>query len=576
MNPEMFGAVGDGTTDDTVALRAMVAAVNSGATDRIVFTPGKTYILSHEDQGTLYFHDLDGLLIEGYGAILKTANSGAPTVSLGTNWGQINIGHCRNVAILGLTLDGNRGGQEHTAPLNDGQGFNAGINIHAAGTTVPASSYIRIAGCRFVNHGVLSGEADARGDGIYAVSGVSHLYIEDNSFEQCGRFAIAVAEGAEGSSHIYIRGNRILMGNRNSPAPALSYVPWGAIDIEDADLDNEHIYITGNLFTGTSQIAIGGNAASSATASGKDIYIRDNVWRLPSASGGTDTPFNFGEGVPGTGTYRTFERLFIENNVVSWAGVPMTVNLGGGAKLVDVFVRHNIFRAENPTADSDRGLQIAYGGHIEGRIEISDNLFIALGEAIKNNNWYADPDPAALQMRIERNRFDSCYRSWNISMTGSAVPTAGSRIVFRDNLSENSRGVLVGGSGETIIGAGIPTEIWGVERHDAITNHIGVAYKVGKGIAYVAADYTLDLGIVKASLLQVDKATAATVTVPPDSALALANGTILEIEQKGAGAVTVAAGAGVTLNGTLSTAAQYQLLRLRKTAANRWLVTRTS
>src|SRR5215213_3527777 len=114
--PESFGAMGNGR-DDTAGLMAMVDAVNRAGSGHIVFTPGKTYLLSHASQVTLVFKGCDGVRIEGQGATLKTRDNGAPTAMDGQSWGQINFVTCRNVEILGLTLDGNRGRQRHTAGL---------------------------------------------------------------------------------------------------------------------------------------------------------------------------------------------------------------------------------------------------------------------------------------------------------------------------------------------------------------------------------------------------------------------------------------------------------------------------
>jgi 3D (Asp-Asp-Asp) domain-containing protein len=64
------------------------------------------------------------------------------------------------------------------------------------------------------------------------------------------------------------------------------------------------------------------------------------------------------------------------------------------------------------------------------------------------------------------------------------------------------------------------------------------------------------------------------VTIPSNATLAFPIGTFVMIEQSGSGTVTVSPASGVTLNGTLATAGQFQLLTLRKTAPDRWLATR--
>lgn len=89
------------------------------------------------------------------------------------------------------------------------------------------------------------------------------------------------------------------------------------------------------------------------------------------------------------------------------------------------------------------------------------------------------------------------------------------------------------------------------------------------------ASYTLALSDAgKAVTMTV--ATANTVTVPPNSTAAFPVGTVVGVEQLGAGTTTVAAGAGVTLRSRgnlLSLAGQYAVVSLRKLAADEWIVT---
>lgn len=69
-------------------------------------------------------------------------------------------------------------------------------------------------------------------------------------------------------------------------------------------------------------------------------------------------------------------------------------------------------------------------------------------------------------------------------------------------------------------------------------------------------------------------ASASTLTVPPNASVAFAIGVRLQVIQLGAGAVTLTAGAGVTLTSiaTSYVMAQYQVATLIKTATNTWVV----
>lgn len=90
-----------------------------------------------------------------------------------------------------------------------------------------------------------------------------------------------------------------------------------------------------------------------------------------------------------------------------------------------------------------------------------------------------------------------------------------------------------------------------------------------------AANYTLvlnDLGTV----IEGTKATAQTVTVPPNSSVAFPIGAVIQVVQYGAGQITLTAGAGVTLTQptgkALTTRVQFSTVEIRKRATNEWLV----
>jgi DNA-binding IclR family transcriptional regulator len=90
------------------------------------------------------------------------------------------------------------------------------------------------------------------------------------------------------------------------------------------------------------------------------------------------------------------------------------------------------------------------------------------------------------------------------------------------------------------------------------------------GTSYTFA--TTDSG----SLVTFSNASAITVTVPPNSSVALSVGAQIDVAQTGAGKVTLAQGSGVTINslaGNKSLSAQYAAGTLVKTDTNTWLLT---
>lgn len=93
-------------------------------------------------------------------------------------------------------------------------------------------------------------------------------------------------------------------------------------------------------------------------------------------------------------------------------------------------------------------------------------------------------------------------------------------------------------------------------------------------ISQKTAAYTLSALSERDTIIEVNSASAVAVTIPPDSTVNYPVGTTLDIIQTGAGQVTIAAGAGVTINATpgLKLRTQWSSVTLLKRAADTWLV----
>lgn len=89
-----------------------------------------------------------------------------------------------------------------------------------------------------------------------------------------------------------------------------------------------------------------------------------------------------------------------------------------------------------------------------------------------------------------------------------------------------------------------------------------------------AAAYTLALTD-EGNVVEMNSATAVTVTVPTNATVAFPVGAVVTVRMLGAGAVTVAAAAGVTIRsagGALRIATQYGEATLTKRAADEWVL----
>lgn len=93
-------------------------------------------------------------------------------------------------------------------------------------------------------------------------------------------------------------------------------------------------------------------------------------------------------------------------------------------------------------------------------------------------------------------------------------------------------------------------------------------------IAEKTASYTLSSTDERDTIVEVNSASATTLTIPTDATLNFPVGTTLDVIQTGAGQVTIAGDIGVTVNATpgLKLRAQWSSVTLLKRAANSWLV----
>jgi hypothetical protein len=107
----------------------------------------------------------------------------------------------------------------------------------------------------------------------------------------------------------------------------------------------------------------------------------------------------------------------------------------------------------------------------------------------------------------------------------------------------------------------------------SVTTSLGLKVDSLTPISAKSASYTLSLLTERDDLIEMGSASALTLTIPPASAVDYPIGTSIDILQTGAGQVTVAAGAGVTVNATpgLKLRTQWSSVTLFKRAANTWV-----
>ena len=115
----------------------------------------------------------------------------------------------------------------------------------------------------------------------------------------------------------------------------------------------------------------------------------------------------------------------------------------------------------------------------------------------------------------------------------------------------------------------------GEANMQTIANGFDSAVAIPTYNAQTGATYTFALTDI-GKTVTASNASASTYTIPPQASVVWPTGTTLEITNLGAGVVTFAAGAGVTVTNTAQTLAQYQSANLIRTGLNAWTVTPTS
>jgi hypothetical protein len=107
-----------------------------------------------------------------------------------------------------------------------------------------------------------------------------------------------------------------------------------------------------------------------------------------------------------------------------------------------------------------------------------------------------------------------------------------------------------------------------------VTTNLGLKVDSLTPISQKTASYTLSSLTERDDLIEMGSASALTLTIPPASAVDYPVGTSIDILQTGAGQVTIAAGAGVTVNATpgLKLRTTWSSCTLFKRAQNTWVV----
>ena len=209
INVKRFGALGNGTADDTEAIQRAVLSVKDG--DVLIF-PSGTYNIrpSVGNSDLIKLESLKDVTVKGRKSILKILPNALPSYNV------IKIHNCNNITIKKIVLQGDRVGHDYKSCPGTHE-FGYGIYVLGDSELFPVN--VTIENCNIY---------DMTGDAIVTKNGVSSGTININSCQlhHCRRQGISVLDSDE---IIICDCNIFEIGTSNNVAGT---APMAGIDIE--------------------------------------------------------------------------------------------------------------------------------------------------------------------------------------------------------------------------------------------------------------------------------------------------------------------------------------------------------
>ncbi|MGW5637121.1 right-handed parallel beta-helix repeat-containing protein [Streptomyces sp. NPDC003832] len=333
VNVETFGAVGDGITDDTLAIQAALDLAHDSGGGLVQFTPGKTYAVT--DFLVVYDHTT----IYAYGATIKAiANKGILRNFLASETFAAYDGHS-HIQILGGTWDGNafNGSTGSVTATTNIMNF-----VHCQDITVRDATLMNVSS----GHALEFNSTD----GGRALN-CRFLGFRDNSGDASRGFAeaIQIDIAVDGSSSI------------------------GTYD----NTTSRAILVDGCYFSNSTRCGYFGRAVGSHT-------LRSGVYYYGIQIVNNRIEGTLEEGIRGYG----WRRVVIANNVINstgksgiWIGIPNPASAGYSAVSQDITITANTVTAAG-TESAIRA--IGYSGANVGQVTISGNAVNGGGSGSAN------------------------------------------------------------------------------------------------------------------------------------------------------------------------------------------------
>jgi hypothetical protein len=240
----------------------------------------------------------------------------------------------------------------------------------------------------------------------------------------------------------------------------------------------------------------------------------------------------------------------------------------------------NRILVKNQNTASQNGIYIVAGSgaptratdyDIAGEVSAGDFIFVTGGTVNANTGWIQTATVTTVGT-------DSMSFT---QFSGAGTFTAGTGLTLTGTTFSINTGTTVDlNTTQTLTNKTLVTPTLGAATATSITFSDGTQTKEGvpsrTTISQQTASYNLSTGglSLRDSFLELGSASAITLTIPANSTTAYPVGTSIDILQTGAGQVTVAGAAGVTVNATpgLKLRAQYSSATLFKRATDTWIV----
>lgn len=296
LTPEMFGAVGDGVTDDQTAFEALAAAVNAANGGSIRFTQGATYLVGKQTAGGgvyylapgygLEIHDCESVTLDFNGANFKmnplkfgsfNATTGLPSAPVlpvydysirADPGGLFKFEDNERVVLTGAAVMDLNGSNM----ILGGEWGDIGYQIAHYGIELYGNGSTNTDGCNVkIKNSLLDGLAIGS-TGLTAASARQPITLRGIHVENVGRNCISVI----GSNDLLIDKCSMVNSGRG-PKPGGGYItsaPGSAYDIEAESSVNRNVRITNSVMI---EGPLGGAAFVADSGDSRDILVENCI-----------------------------------------------------------------------------------------------------------------------------------------------------------------------------------------------------------------------------------------------------------------------------------------------------------